>query len=473
MSGSLSDKIVQGLVVGLVPTVSMTLATLLLTKVEVSAQVEASLQNFAAGLIIAAVAGELFPIMMNSSDNASFIGITAGFVIGLAVIYGLEHVAEKLEHIDDEKKRPPSNNHSRLQHSHDHDHNDSINNPLIPHDDMALIEHGELQYEADAIERASHILVSKPEHRSHIVGHLNELLDSIQQMEEKSDQLTSNPDLTVRQKEDIAEFIDEKVHMLQYKLDHCRRLLEGSEVTEHLSFQPSLSQWVTEERKAQIRKGVAGLRFTAEYLLEHIHEQAIDTKTLHEMRIHMDYMDKQIHYFHEHIENAASKWRRRQLLETQEGDYLPMGLVLPVLMDCWVDGFLIGISVAINLQAGIILGFANCLEMGFLGMAYATRLVKCTGSSWTARTVALYGPPLVMLFAAGIGAMIGEVTRSLPALFIGMVAFGSVALLFLVCNELLIEAKETQGEEERWWISIMVFVGVYLVLMIDHVILKI
>lgn len=49
-----------------------------------------------------------------------------------------------------------------------------------------------------------------------------------------------------------------------------------------------------------------------------------------------------------------------------------------------------------------------------------------------------------------------------------MVAFGTVALLFLVCNELLIEAREAQGEDERWYISIMVFVGVYIVIMLDH-----
>ena len=30
-------------------------------------------------------------------------------------------------------------------------------------------------------------------------------------------------ELSVRQQEDIAEKIDEEVHLLQYKLDHCRR----------------------------------------------------------------------------------------------------------------------------------------------------------------------------------------------------------------------------------------------------------
>lgn len=225
----------------------MTLATILLTKVEATPQVEASLQNFAAGLIIAAVAGELFPIMLESGDTPSFIGITCGFVVGLAAIYGLEHLAERLETVGDADSSKHSK-HSAIviksfprvadESSHHHRRDVTLEmttttgpsetrSPMYHPIDMHAMEHGQpastLLYEEDAIERASDILTSKPEHRSHIVEHLNELLDSIQQMEQKSDQLTNNHDLSVRQKEDMAEFIDEKVHMLQYKLDHCRR----------------------------------------------------------------------------------------------------------------------------------------------------------------------------------------------------------------------------------------------------------
>ncbi len=59
--------------------------------------------------------------------------------------------------------------------------------------------------------------------------------------------------------------------MLQYKLDHCRRLLEGSE-TEQYSSQSS-STWITEEKKANIRKGLTGLKYTVEHLLEHMDEE--------------------------------------------------------------------------------------------------------------------------------------------------------------------------------------------------------
>ncbi len=33
----------------------------------------------------------------------------------------------------------------------------------------------------------------------------------------------------VSEAEAVAESIDEEIHTLQYKLDHCRRLLQGSE----------------------------------------------------------------------------------------------------------------------------------------------------------------------------------------------------------------------------------------------------
>jgi zinc transporter ZupT len=95
--------------------------------------------------------------------------------------------------------------------------------------------------------------------------------------------------------------------------------------------------------------------------------------------------------------------------------------------------------------------------------------VKFTGSTKDAVNLALYGPPLLMLLASGLGAAIGATVQAIPIIFVAMVSFGAVALLFLVCNELLIEAREAQGDDEKWFISIMVFVGIYLVLMLDHI----
>ena len=102
-------------------------------------------------------------------------------------------------------------------------------------------------------------------------------------------------------------------------------------------------------------------------------------------------------------------------------------------------------------------------------MAYSSRLIKCTGASLLSRNIATYVPPILMFLSAGIGAALASAAAGAPVVFIAFVAFGVVALLFLVCNELLIEAREAQGEEERWWISVMVFAGIYIVLMLNHV----
>jgi hypothetical protein len=102
-------------------------------------------------------------------------------------------------------------------------------------------------------------------------------------------------------------------------------------------------------------------------------------------------------------------------------------------------------------------------------MAYATRIIKCTGSTFFARSITLYSPPLLMFIASGFGAYVADASSSIPAIYVGFVAFGVVALLALVCNELLIEAKEAQGEDGKWWINILIFAGVYLVLMLSRV----
>jgi len=480
---TVATEFYSALIIGACPTAAMIVATFLLTKVEVDIKIEAALQNFAAGLIIAAVAAELFPIMVDSSENASYLGISVGFAFGLGLIYGLEHLVGHLEEND-----------GQLCPSKQHDHSaHSVVHPIktYPKGFQPLSVNGDVEmnelmkqvnsegWHDDAVAHSSKLLNS-PAHRGHIQEHLNELSELLKTMENSSTEL-QNPNISTRECEHIAEFMDEKVHVLQYKLDHTRRLLQGTETTsENNTSSNNLtalhtvgqqqSAWFNEERKQEIVSDVAGLRNTIDHLLEHISEPELDKSVVKEMRIHMEYMDKQIAKFHHSIENVTERWHRSlPKIEVHEGDKLPMGLVVPVFMDAMTDGFLLGISTTISLKAGIILSFANCLEMSFLGMAYASRLVKCTGSSFWVRFAALYGPPLLMFLTAGLGGVIGGAVQNITALYVAMVAFGSVALLFLVTNELLIEARESQGEDNKWYISIMVFAGIYIVLMLNHV----
>lgn len=51
---------------------------------------------------------------------------------------------------------------------------------------------------------------------------IKELMDSIRLMDDKCNILLEE-DVSTKDAEQIAEFIDERVHALQYKVDHCRR----------------------------------------------------------------------------------------------------------------------------------------------------------------------------------------------------------------------------------------------------------
>jgi len=165
------------------------------------------------------------------------------------------------------------------------------------------------------------------------------------------------------------------------------------------------------------------------------------------------------------------KWGRRGKKKIipvpKAGSFIPMSLIVPVFVDCIVDGFLVGSTSAVSPRAGIILGLANMIEMGFLGLAVSLRIRKCTGSSATARCLVLVLPPLVMLLAAGVGAFSGALARAHPVVFIGFISFGIVALLYLVVNELLVEAREAQEGKEYWWTAMVLFLGIYSVILLD------
>lgn len=107
------------------------------------------------------------------------------------------------------------------------------------------------------------------------------------------------------------------------------------------------------------------------------------------------------------------------------------------------------------------------IEMGFLGLAVSLRVRKCTGSSTLARYTSLILPPLIMLAAALVGALGGSAARSHPVVYIGFISFGIVALLYLVVNELLVEAREAQSGKEYWWTAMVLFVGIYSVVLLD------
>jgi zinc transporter ZupT len=143
---------------------------------------------------------------------------------------------------------------------------------------------------------------------------------------------------------------------------------------------------------------------------------------------------------------------------------------VPVAINSFVDGFLMGVTCSLSRKAALILSFANCLEMAFLGMAVAMRVTKCTGSSAFVRNMAITVPPLIMWGSAVSGYLIGSSTREDPILFVAFVGFGVIALVFLVVNELFVSAREAMGDKETWWVTALIFFGMYVELSLSRLI---
>lgn len=141
----------------------------------------------------------------------------------------------------------------------------------------------------------------------------------------------------------------------------------------------------------------------------------------------------------------------------------PVGLVATTAVDLVVDGLVLGIGFAAGAKAGLLLTVALTLEVLFLGLTVAHAFAGKGGS----RLRAIAGTGLLML-ALPAGALLGAPVAHLSGpLVAGFLSFGLMALLYLVTEELLVEAHEQQ---DRPWITVWFFVGFLAVLLLDQLI---
>ena len=103
----INPDVVYAFIVGSIPTASMLFASFALFNYTVEPIVEASCTYFTAGLIIAAVAAELFPLMTPPPDSGLelqyFGGTTIGFLMGVAMINGVAQLIEIFENADEDE----------------------------------------------------------------------------------------------------------------------------------------------------------------------------------------------------------------------------------------------------------------------------------------------------------------------------------------------------------------------------------
>lgn len=130
---------------------------------------------------------------------------------------------------------------------------------------------------------------------------------------------------------------------------------------------------------------------------------------------------------------------------------LGTGLLLATFIDVATDGFIIGAGFAAGGETGTILALGLSVELLFLGLALASeatagwRIIAISGAlGGTVLTFAVIGSSLL---AGASHAVIG-----------GALAFSAAALLYLVTEELLMEAHEVEEKP----ISTLVLFGGFL-----------
>jgi ZIP family zinc transporter len=117
----------------------------------------------------------------------------------------------------------------------------------------------------------------------------------------------------------------------------------------------------------------------------------------------------------------------------------PRGLIIAVVIDLMVDGLLVGIGFAAGAEVGLLVTVALTLEVLFLGLATAAALDSAGVRPPQAIATAV-GLGAVLILSAVAGAAILGGLSGAP--FAAVLGFGSAALLYLVTEELLVEAHE-------------------------------
>lgn len=465
-----------GLLLGAIPASLMMFSSFVMMNYSVTELTEAILQNFTAGMIFAAVAAELFPELKNESASKfeMLLGVGVGFICACILLYGIENVIDSFNDDDGDDDKDSSNGSSKPS-SSQRVSSQKSGYQSLSNKEGDLEEDGEWEDESVVMAVTS---IRDPAQRSKLESHFSSILSSIVTASKHSQSL-SQPDLTVNTLNEVTGSIDQEIHNIQFILDQSRRLFQwqatsnnsrkstSGKLTRENSNRNMATQlqWLAAEKKELFESKLQDLRRRVTGMIVLISNSAVNNQMIKRLYSEMDEVDRALDSIHESVEY---RWRRsRPFPVIPVGSPIPLSMLLPIIIDGFIDGFMVGVSCSISINAGIVLSFANSIEMSLLGMALSSRVTKCTGSSKFIRYLAVSSPPLVMIVGTMTGTYLGDVSRRDPLLFTAFVAFGIVSLLYLCCNELIIEAREAQKGENLWYVSIFIFVGVYSVIAMD------
>jgi ZIP family zinc transporter len=128
--------------------------------------------------------------------------------------------------------------------------------------------------------------------------------------------------------------------------------------------------------------------------------------------------------------------------EHQEGGDWPWGLLGAVGVDVFNDGLLLGIGFAVGAKQGILLAFALAAEFLSLGLATSATLGQSADAARWKSIGTTCGLALPFVGGATLGATLVQGLTGNP--LAGVLSFACAALLYLVTEELLVEAHEVK-----------------------------
>lgn len=143
---------------------------------------------------------------------------------------------------------------------------------------------------------------------------------------------------------------------------------------------------------------------------------------------------------------ALNLWTER-LEQAAQG--AAVGLLVATFVDVATDGFIIGAGFAAGGETGTVLALGLSVELLFLGLAVTSE--RIAGWRIVAVTAAL---GLNVMGCAVLGSVL--LAGASPALLAGTLSFSAAALLYLVTEELLMEAHEV---EEKPIATLVLFGG--------------
>jgi hypothetical protein len=107
--------------------------------------------------------------------------------------------------------------------------------------------------------------------------------------------------------------------------------------------------------------------------------------------------------------------------------------------------------------------------MGFLGVTFSATIAGSTNSQ--KKHLLIISVPVIMLVVSSVaGSLLAEAFDTIPSVKLGLISFCVVALLFLVTQELLTEAREATeglGGLKSMAIDSVFFFGVFVTLVMD------